>query len=73
MKVSVCATVTYQYEVEIPEELNDVDKITITAYCDGEDPVFSDLCKVLSKNHLNFDGEIISVVDENSDEVIWER
>ena len=72
MKVSVCATITYQYEVEIPEDLNEESRETITAYCDGEDPVFSDLCKVLFKNHLDFDGEIISVVDEDSDEVIWE-
>lgn len=72
MKVSVCATITYQYEVEIPEDLNEESRETIAAYCDDKDPVFSDLCKVLSKNHLNFDGEIISVVDEDSDEVIWE-
>ena len=72
MKVSVCATITYQYEVEVPEELKDESGMPITAYCDDKDPVFFDLCKILSKNHLNFDGEIISVVDENSDDIIWE-
>lgn len=73
MKVSVCATVTYQYEVEIPEELDDADNVTIAAYCDGEDPVFSDLCKVFSKNGgVSFDGEVISIVDTESDDIIWE-
>ena len=72
MKVSVCATITYQYEVEIPEELNNESNGTIAAYCDGEDPVFSDLTKVLVKNSLYYDGEIISVVNTDSDEIVWE-
>ena len=72
MKVSVCATITYQYELEIPEEVNNKDIENIADYCNNEDPVFSDLCKILSKNHLNFDSELISIVNDESDEVIWE-
>lgn len=59
MKVSVCAQITYQYEVELNGEFADSDVI----YCDSADPVYSDICKLMNKEGLDFDGKILSIVD----------
>ena len=67
MRVSVCAQVTYTYEVELHDHFEDNDVI----FCDSADPVYSDICKLMNKEHLNFEGRIISIVDENSDEVYY--
>lgn len=70
MKVSVCAQITYSYKVDLSEEASN-DYIQAMSICDAEDPAYKDLCKVLSKYHLNFDGEIISIMDDETDEVIY--
>ena len=66
MKVSVCAQVTYIYECEIPDDTEDV-----ILECDVADPVYQKLCKVLTENHLNFDGEIISVQDDETGKILY--
>ena len=66
MKVSVCAQITYIYECEIPDDTEDV-----ILECDIGDPVYGKLCKLLSENHLNFDGEIISVQDDETGEILY--
>ena len=68
MKVSICAQVTYVYECEIPDE---TDSIDLLLECDIADPVYGKLCKLLSENHLNFDGEIISIQDDETGEILY--
>ncbi len=65
MKVSVCACVTYQYEVEVPYGFG------ICSAADSGDPVYSRICKAMADEHLNFKGKIISIVDNDSDEVYY--
>ena len=65
MKVSVCACVTYHYEVEVPDDVD------IESAADSGDPVYNRICKVMANEHLNFEGEIISIVDNDSDEVYY--
>ena len=65
MKVSVCARVTYNYEVEIP------DGVELECYADSADPVYSRFVKALENERLNYEGEIISIVDEDTEEVLY--
>ena len=66
MKVSVNCSVTYSFEIDVPEMATD-----LLCYVDSCDPVYSDICKVLTEKGLNFDGEINSIVDEETDEVLY--
>lgn len=67
MKVSVNCSVTYSFEVDIPAEgVSD-----LPCYVDSCDPVYGDICKVLIENGLNFKGEINSIVDDKTDEVLY--
>lgn len=65
MKVSVCARVTYNYEVEIP------DGVDLECYADSADPVYPRFVKALVNEGLNYEGEIISIVDEDTEEVLY--
>ena len=65
MRVSVCARVTYSYEVEIP------DGADLECYADSADPVYSRFVKALENEKLNYEGEIISIVDEDTEEVLY--
>ena len=66
MRVSVCAQVTYLYEVDINGNFADSDVI----YCDSADPVYSDICKLMNKEHLNFEGKILSISDNEDEEKV---
>ena len=68
MKVSVCAKVYYQYEVEVPEEQADTD---LACYCDCEDPVYSKITRVLNEEGLDFDGSLVSICDVETGEELW--
>ena len=66
MRVSVNCSVTYSFEVDIPAEgVND-----LPCYVDSCDPVYRDICKVLTEKGLNFEGTINSIVDEETNEVL---
>jgi hypothetical protein len=65
MKVSVCARVTYRYEVEIPDEAD------IESFADSADPVYPRFVKALVNEGLNYEGEIVSIVDAETDEVYY--
>ena len=65
MKVSVCAQVTYRYEVEIP------DGVDIESFADSADPVYPRFVKALVNEGLNYEGEIVSIVDAETDEVYY--
>lgn len=73
MKISVNVQLNYNYSVEIPEEI-DGERVTIDDVLfvvDSDDPVYSDLCKVLRDNRLDYMGETVSLIDEATGEVIW--
>ena len=66
--VNVRARVTYDYQVEIPDDTH----VDLESYCDLTDPVYTKLCKLLSDNHIQWEGEILSIVDENTGELLWD-
>ena len=65
MKVSVCARVTYNYEVEIP------DGVDLESFADSADPVYPRFVMALVNEGLNYEGEIVSIVDEDTEEVLY--
>jgi len=65
MKVSVCARVTYNYEVEIPDGIN------LESFADSADPVYPRFVNALIDEELNYEGEIVSIVDEDTEEVLY--
>lgn len=65
MRVSVCARVVYRYEVEIP------DGVDLESYADSADPVYPRFVKALVNEGLNYEGEIVSIVDAETDEVYY--
>lgn len=62
MRVSVCARVVYRYEVEIPEGVD------IESFADSADPVYPRFVKALVNEGLNYEAEIVSIVDADTDE-----
>lgn len=66
MKVSVCARVTYSYEVEIPDGVNLYD------FVDSADPVYSRFQMALIHEGLNYEGEIVSIIDDDTHEVLFD-
>jgi hypothetical protein len=67
MKVSVNCSVTYSFEVDVPEMVTD-----LPCYVDSCDPVYSSICKVLTEKGLNFEGAINSIVDEDTEKVLYD-
>lgn len=62
MRVSVCARVVYRYEVEIPEGVD------LECYADTADPIYPRFVKALVNEGLNYEAEIVSIVDADTDE-----
>lgn len=71
MKVSVCCVIQYSYEVDLPETLNTEETCDLLNYVDTEDPVYRDLCGVLGEAYLNYQGDTVSIVAEDTDEVLY--
>lgn len=68
MKVSVCAKVYYDYEVEVPEDQAGTD---LAFYCDCEDPVYQKITHILNEAGLDFDGTLVSINDAETGEELW--
>lgn len=68
MKVSVQAQVNYSYEVELPDSYSDLE-----SFCDSADPVYSRIVKAMMFEGLNYEGKLISIVDAESDEILWDE
>lgn len=66
MKVSVCAKVIYQYEVEIPDGEDDLE-----IWADTLDPVYSRIVEAMRDNGLNYEGSIMSIVDAETADVYY--
>lgn len=60
MKVSVAASVVYYFDVEIPDDEDDV-----TCYVDTVDEAYGDITKALNKAGYDFEGNIDSIIDSN--------
>lgn len=71
MKVSVNCQINYLYEVELPEDISVKNEDDFFNYIDAEDPVYRQLCSILGEAHLNFEGNVISIVDNDSDKVLY--
>ena len=67
MRVSVNCSVTYSYEVDVPNIVTD-----LPCYIDSCDPVYFSISKVLAEQGLNYDSVINSIVDDETDEVLYE-
>ena len=39
------------------------------AYCEENDPVYSDITKLMNEKGLDFYGETVSIADENDDSI----
>ena len=66
-KVIVSCQVTYQFEYE-----TDAENENIPWDADANDPVYQKICRALADNHLKHDGVILSVVDKETDEILFE-
>lgn len=66
MKVSVCQTLCYQYEVDIPDNVVALGNKQIASYADSNDPYYYDVLDAV-------DGtiQLTSVVNDETGEVIW--
>ncbi len=66
MKVNVRAKVLYDYQVEIPDDGDDIE-----IWADTLDPVYSRIVEAMRDNGLNYEGSIVSIVDEETDKVYY--
>ena len=67
--VNVRARITYDYQVVIPDNEEGCD---LESYCDSYDPVYFAMCKLMETNGIQWEGELLSIVDENTDEMLWD-
>jgi hypothetical protein len=66
-KVSVTCQITYDYIVEVPEEeLDDA-----VGYVDCEDPVYQKITRIFNDHNIDFNGEIISIMDDETEEFYY--
>jgi hypothetical protein len=70
--VNVRARVIYDYQVVIPDNEEGCASTDLASYCDSYDPVYVAMCKLMETNGLQWEGELLSIVDENTDEVLWD-
>ena len=70
--VNVRARITYDYQVEIPDDEEGHAMVDIASYCDSADLVYFAMCKLMTTKGIQWEGELISIVDENTDEVLWD-
>ena len=66
MKVNVRAKVLYDYQVEIPDDGDDLE-----IWADTLDPVYSRIVTAMVNTGLNYEGSIVSIVDADTDEVYY--
>jgi len=68
MKVSVACVVYYNYELEVPDGL---DESELLSECDCNDPVYSDITRLLDSKHIDHDAEITSIINEKTDDLLY--
>ena len=64
MKVSVCTSISYWYEVDIPDDTPAEDILDVV---DTEDPVYSGISRILHETAsvVDYDANTISVVSDD--------
>jgi len=67
MKVSVAASVVYYFDVEVPDDEDDV-----ACYIDTVDEAYGDMVKILMKAGYEFEGNIDSIIDPDG-KIIYMR
>ena len=70
--VNVKARVIYDYQVEIPDDKEGHAPTDLETYCDSADPVYFAMCKLMETRGVQWEGQLISIIDENTDEVLWD-
>jgi len=76
--VNVRARVTYDYQVEIPEDengcaANDKLKVDLESYCDCFDPVYYSICKLMVASGVQWErGISLSIIDKDTNKVLWD-
>lgn len=70
--VNVRARVTYDFQVETPDDEVECAMGDIASYCDGYDPVYTDMCKLMRAMGIQWEGEILSVSDEDTGKLLWD-
>ena len=68
MKVSVACAVYYNYSLEVSDDIN---KSDLLSECDCNDPVFQDICQLLDKKRIDHDAEITSIINEETDDLLY--
>ena len=68
MKVTVTTAVHYDYEVEIPDDTTGVELLW---KCDTNDPVYENIARALDEAKLNYDVATISILKEDTNEIIY--
>ena len=73
MKVSVNCQITYNFELDVPQEIIDSpEELDLVGYCDTEDPAYSRLCDVFVKHRIiNWDGSILSIANSETGELMY--
>jgi len=66
--VNVKARVIYDYQVEIPDDTH----VDLESYCDISDPIYFAMCKLMASKGIQWEGQLVSIVDKDTDEVLWD-
>ena len=72
-KVRVNCSVSYAYEVELPDDVDLRDDESIIIAVDGPDPVYNKISNILHEAKLEYNGIINSVIDNDIGEVLYEN
>ena len=70
--VNVRARITYDYQVEIPDDEEGCAPIDLESYCDSSDPVYFGMCKLMETKGIEWEGELLSICDDNTGELLWD-
>ena len=68
MKVSVFCEIYYNFELEVPD---DIETNNLVTFCDSNDPVYSEINKVCQKHNIDCCGDIWNIRNNETDEELW--
>jgi hypothetical protein len=70
-KVSVCATIEYRYTVELDDDFDATNTDNLRIEVETEDPCCQDLMKVLRELDVDCYAETVSIIDDDTGEVLY--
>ncbi len=68
MKVSVCCEIHYDFELEVPDDIETDDLVD---FCDSNDPVYSEINKVCQKHNIDCWGDTWNIRNAETDEDLY--